>query len=222
MKPTHLVVVIGILVTAGCARVLHTDFESANGPWPNGALAGPPSGDSAQVSGEVLGLGSSVSLLSTSSASIELITGGKPHNTQGYAIDFSGVKLTIEETPVIAIDALDASGQNACGLEISGGEFRLVSGDGENVIGSYSSNADEHRVFMRLNLGGGTCGVRIEQVAQGAGPGAPPTQPLITAIAPLVTADFEELDRLRVRWEETEGASATQYFLGHVTISKDN
>jgi hypothetical protein len=223
MKSTRTLVVIALLAAlAGCTRVLHTDFTSATGPWPNGPLPGPPSGDSAQVSGEVLGLGSSVSLLSTTAAGIELVTGGKPHNTQGYAIEFSGVKLTIEGTPVIAVDALDSSGHSACRLEISGGQFRLVGGDGENVIGAYSANADEHRVFMRLNLGSGTCGMRIEQVAQGSGPDAPPTQPLITALAPLITPGFSELDRLRIRWEQTEGASATQYFIGHVTISKDN
>lgn len=211
-----------LLTAAGCTQVLHTDFDSEGGPWPPGSLAGPPPGDSAEVQGDVLGLGDSISLQSDSSASIDLITGGQPHNTSGYAIDFAGIKPTISETPVLAIDALDPEGQNACGLEISDGEFRLVSGDGESVIGEYTANADEHRVFLRLNLGSGSCGVRIEQFEQGAGPDAPPTVPLITATGPLITQGFEELDRLRFAWENTAGTSPTQYFLGHVTISRDD
>lgn len=218
---TRAAVVLLSLMAAGCTQVLHTDFESDGGPWPSGNLAGPPAGDSAEVEGEVTGLGDAVTLDSASAASLELITGGKPHDTTGYTIRFAGVKLTISETPVLAIDALDARGQNACGLEISDGEFRLVSGDGESSIGEYTFNADEHRVVMRLNLGSGTCGVRIEQVEQGAGPDAPPTVPLITATAPLITQDFAELDRLRFAWEDADG-SPTQYFLGHVTINKDD
>ena len=212
---------LGIMVSCG-PRVLHTEFEPDAGPWPSGPLAGPPNGDSAQVQGEVIGNGHSVSLMSDSSASIDLITGEKPHNTDGYTIGFSGVKLTITEEPVIAIDALDAQDQLACGLEISGGEFRLISGNGENVIGNYTGQADQHNITMRLNLGSGTCGVIINQVAQGSGPNAPNTVPTISATAPLATSGFQELDRVEVAWEDTPGDGPTQYFLGHMTITKDD
>ena len=105
------------------------------------------------------------------------------------------------------------------GLEISGGEFRLVSGNGENVIGQYTFNADLHRVLMRLNLEARTCGVRIEQFSD-QGPEVP-TPPLITASGPLIAESFQELDRLRIAWESIE--PITNYFLCEdVTISKDN
>lgn len=214
-----------LLLTAGCTTILNTDFESEGGPWPSGPLPGPPRGDAAEVQGEVLGLGESVSLMSAGSARLDLITGGQPHNTDGYTISFTGVKLTISEVPVVVIQALDADENLACGLEISGGEFRFISGEGEQAIGQYTGNADQHRVLMRLNLGVETCFVQIEQVEQGFdGPpeDAPVTVPLITATAPLVTPGFAELDRLRVAWEEAQGVPPTQYFLGAVEISKDN
>lgn len=220
------VIIVMILSAAiiSCTTVLDTDFETSSSgePWPSGPLPGSPPGDSAEVQGRVISVGSTVSLMSSDLARIDLITGRKPHNTNGYSISFSGVKLTTTDTPVLAIDALDVEERLACGLKISGGEFRLVSGDGEEVIGEYSGAADQHDVIMTLTLGSGTCGVLIEQFEQGAEPGSAQTFPPITANGPIIYEDFEELDRLRFAWENAEEDFATQYFLGNVNIEKGN
>ncbi|WP_299739719.1 hypothetical protein [uncultured Roseobacter sp.] len=212
---------LSTLAVLGCTEVLDSQ---ANGAAPSGPgpLAGPPAGDSASSSGNVIYNSGNTQLLADGSSSgvLNLVTGGKPHNTDSYSISFSGVKLTITEEPVLAIDALDTSGQLACGLEIAGGEFRLVSGAGTSMIGTYSGNADQHNVVMRLDLDGNRCFVVITQVAQGTS--GPQIQAPIEANGPIFASSFGDLDRLRVAWEDTAGAGATSYFLGRTVISKQN
>lgn len=210
-----------IAALASCTQILDNQGNGASPAGP-GALAGPPPGDSVNSSGDVIyNMGNTqVTVGGSSPGVLNLVTGGKPHNTANYSITFSGVKLTITEPPVLAIDAFDTANRLACGLEIAGGEFRLVSGAGTTDIGTYSGLADQHNVIMRLDLEGARCFVVINQVAQGTD--GPPTQPTIEANAPFVDADFGDLDRMRIRWEDTAGASPTSYFLGRMRISKSN
>lgn len=209
------------LATAGCSEVLDT-HSSGVGPNGPGALPGAPSGDSITATGNVLfnDGGQQLSANGTGTTGVTLITGGKPHNTTEYLINFRGVKLTITDTPVLAVDTFDTEDRQACGLEIAGGEFRLVSGNGTAVIGTYSGQADIHTVLMRLNRTAARCYVGITQVAQGTD--GPLTQPEIAANAPFVSANFGDLDRMRVRWESTASSDATSYFLGRTVISKRN
>ena len=211
--------VLGIL--GGCTEILNT-HSSGDGPAGPGPIPGAPGGDSVSATGPVIFNtgGFQLSANGSSPILVDLIAGGQPHNTSEYAISFSGVKLSITDRPVIAIDALNASEQVACGLEISGGEFRLVSGAGSPVIGNYTGAADQHRVFLRIDLASSRCFVRIEQVTQGTD--GPPVLPIITADGPVIAAAFGELDRLRVAWEETSPDDATNYFLGPTVISKRN
>ncbi|WP_282610501.1 hypothetical protein [Pelagibius sp. Alg239-R121] len=218
---SRLAATVMLLMASGCTEILNT-HSSGSGPEGPGAIPGAPGGDSVSATGPVIFNSGNIQLPAngTSPILVDLIVGGHPHDTSEYAISFSGVKLTITDTPVIAIDALNAVGQQACGLEISGGEFRLVSGAGAPAIGTYTGAADEHRVFLRVDLASARCFVRIEQVAQGTD--GPPVQPVIVGDGPVIAAAFGELDRLRIAWEETSPGDATNYFLGPVVISKRN
>lgn len=206
---------------AGCTEILNT-HSSGDGPGGPGPIPGAPAGDSVSASGPVLFNGGNIQLPAdgTSPTLVDLIVGGHPHNTSEYAISFSGVKLTVTDTPVIAIDVLNDDDDVACGLEIAGGNFRLVSGIGSPIVGTYTGAADEHRVFLRVDLASARCFLRIEQVAQGTD--GPPVQPVITADGPVIAAAFGELDRLRVAWEAALPTDATNYFLGPTIISKRN
>lgn len=209
---------LALAVLGACTEILNT-HSSGDGPPGPGAIPGAPSGDSVAADGIVNFNGGTIQLVADAAvqSGVDLITAGKPHDTTEYAISFRGVKLTIFDQPVLAISALDTDGDLACGLEIAGGEFRLVSGSGTAVIGTYSFNADEHRIFLRLALGQERCFIRIEQVAQGTD--GPPVQPVIVADGPFVADQFGDLDRMRVVWEPSNQGSGTSYFLGPTTIS---
>jgi hypothetical protein len=214
---------LAVPLLLGCSEILRAEFDTGPGVLASGPLPGPPSGDSAVVTGQVIGVGSGVSLVLGAGGPnprLDLVTGGKPHDTSEYWVGFRGVKLTITQTPVLAIDTIDEDGRIACRLEISGGEFRLVSGAGSKVIGEYSSSADEHKVLMRIDKTAHRCFIQITQVAQGSGPGAEPTMPTITADGPFHAAAFGELDIVRFAWEQVAPGDATQYFLDDVVASK--
>lgn len=214
--------VIPIVLTMSCSTILDT-HSSGNGPAGPGSLAGSPAGDSVDSQGNVIFNGGNMSLAvngSTPAPRVDLVPGGKPHETSEYELQFSGVKLTITDQPVLAIDAIDDGGRIACGLEIAGGEFRLIGGSGPVVADTYTGAADEHRIFLRMDKTLERCSVRIEQVAQGTN--GPPIKPETQASTPFVNAGFDELDRVRVQWEQTSPADGTQYFLGPAVITKRN
>lgn len=218
-----LAAVLALTLLAGCAEIIRAEFDDGTGVLPSGPLPGLPFGDSAQVTGQVIFQGSTVSLFIVAGGpdpQLDLITGGKPHNTTDYWINFRGIKLTITETPVLAFDTIDEDGRNACRLEIADGEFRLVGGAGSVAIGEYTGNADVHEVLMRLDKTNDRCFVRINQIPQGAGPGVDPTMPVITADAPFQDSAFDELDVVRFAWEEVGPGDATQYFLDEVVASE--
>lgn len=214
---------LAVPLLTGCAEIISADFDDGTGVLPSGPLPGLPLGDAAEVTGQVIYQGSSVSLFLGAGGpdpQLDLITGGKPHNTTNYWINYRGIKLTITETPVLALDTIDEDGRNACRLEIADGEFRLVGGNGSTVIGAYTFNADTHYVLMRLDKTTDRCFVRINQVPQGSGPGADPTMPVITADAPFLDAGFDELDIVRFAWEQVGPDDATQYFIDEVVVSR--
>lgn len=223
MRKFNILLAVGGLLAAlgGCTEILNT-HSSGDGPAGPGPIPGAPAGDSVSAAGPVLFNGGNIQLPAngTSPTLVDLIVGGHPHNTSEYAVSFSGIKLTVTDTPVIAIDALNDDDDVACGLEIAGGNFRLVSGIGSPIVGTYTGAADEHRVFLRIDLASERCFLRIEQVAQGTD--GPPVQPVITADGPVIAAAFGELDRLRVAWEAILPTDATNYFLGPTVISKRN
>lgn len=214
--------VVPILLTMSCSTILDT-HSPGNGPMGPGPLAGAPAGDSVVSQGNVLFNGGNMSLAvngTTPAPRVDLVPGGKPHETNEYTLQFSGVKLTITDRPVLAIDAIGESGRIACGLEIAGGEIRLIGGSGPMVADTYTGAADEHRIFLRMDKTFDQCSVRIEQVAQGTK--GPPIKPQAQASASFVNAGFDELDLVRVQWEQTSSDDATQYFLGPAVITKRN
>jgi hypothetical protein len=208
------------LLFVGCTQILDT-HSTGTGPAGPGTLPGAPSGDSVSSVGSVGYNGGNIALAAdgaSPAASVELVPGGKPHNTNSYSLNFSGVKLTVTANPVLAVDVVDDAGAVACGLEIAGGEFRLIGGDGPVVIDTYTGAADEHRILMRMDKSLDRCFIRIEQVPQGTD--GPPIKPVATGDAPFVDSAFDELDFVRVRWEQTSESDATSYFLGPVVITK--
>jgi hypothetical protein len=208
------------LLFVGCTQILNT-HSTGTGPAGAGSLPGAPGGDSVSSVGNVVYNSGNIQLAAdgaSPAASVELVPGGKPHDTNSYSLNFSGVKLTITANPVLAIDVVDDEGAVACGLEIAGGEFRLIGGDGPVVIDTYTGAADEHRIFMRLDKNVDRCFIRIEQVTQGTD--GPPIKPVVTGDAPFVDSAFDELDFVRVRWEQTSESDATNYFLGPVVITQ--
>lgn len=223
MTSRWLMAAMGLTLLAGCTEILRAEFDlGSNESLVSGPLPGPPPGDSVVVTGEVVAAGSGVSMLlgaGPPTPRLDFITGGKPHDTTAYAISFEGVKLTITDTPVLAIDTIDVAGRNACRLEISGGEFRLVGGDGPKVIGEYTAAADVHHVLLRLDKFGSRCAIQITQVAQGE-PDSEPTVPTIIDNVPFQDPDFDELDIVRFAWEQVEPDDATQYFLDTLVVSK--
>ncbi len=209
-----------VLTLVSCTTILDT-HSTGPGPVAAGALPGDPPGDSVTSVGNVLFNGGNISLNATGTSPaprVNLSPGGKPHNTSEYSLNFSGVKLTTSDTPVLAIDAIDDAMQIACGLEIAGGDIRLIGGAGAVVADTYTGNADEHRILLRMDKNTDRCFVRVEQVPQGTD--GPPIKPAISANAPFINSDFDELDLVRVRWEETSSGDATQYFLGQAEITK--
>ena len=109
----------------------------------------------------------------------------------------------------------------ACGLEIGGGEFRLVSSAGTQVIGTYSANADQHRILLRASRASRRCLINIRQVAQGSGEDAPLTQPAIDASGGFINPAFGAFGRMRVAWEQGSPENPKNYFLGAVVISRN-
>ena len=214
----HSICLAAAIAVSGCSEILDT-HANGDGPAGPGVLAGPPDGDSISSSGGVIFNGGNIQLTSNDplSGQINLRPGGQPHDTSDYYVNFSGVALSIADEPLLTIDALDTAGALACGLEISGGAFRLVSGQGTTEIGTYSGQADQHNIQWRLSRNAARCYVQIDQVAQGTN--GPATQPTISANAPFATAGFADLDRVRIGWEDAAG-TATSYFLGRVVISK--
>lgn len=219
--PLGHIILLSALAVSGCSEIVdsHSGGSSPAGPGP---IAGPPNGDSLTSSGNIVFNGGNIQLVAAEpgqqQTGVSFQTAGQPHNTSEYSISFSGVKLTISDLPVLAIDLFDTSQQLACGLEIAGGEFRLVSGNGTTAFGTYSANADQHNVFLRLALGQNRCFVRVEQVPQGQS--GPPTQPIFTSDGPFVASGFGDLDQIRFVWEQFN--SPTSYFLGRLIATKRN
>ena len=218
--------VFGLLLTGlglqSCAEILNT-HSSGIGPAGPGPLAGAPEGDLVAAEGNVIFNGGNIDLLadgSTPPARVDLVPGGKPHNTSEYSLRFSGIKLTTTAQPVLAVDAIDDGGRIACGLEIAGGEFRLIGGAGAVIADTYTGAADEHRIVLRMDKATDRCFVLIEQVAQGTD--GPPIKPAMQANVPFVNVAFDELDRVQVQWEQTSPRNATQYFLGPAVITRRN
>ncbi len=211
-----------IVLAASCTEILNTHSSGA-GPAEPGSLVGSPAGDSVASQGNVIFNSGNMNLAvngSTPAPRVDLVPGSKPHNTSEYSLQFSGVKLTITDQPVLAIDAIDDGGRIACGLEIAGGEFRLIGGAGSVIADTYTGAADEHRILLRMDKASDRCFVLIEQVTQGTDD--PPIKPATNANVPFINAGFDELDRVRVQWEQTSPEDATQYFLGPTVITKRN
>ena len=211
-----------IVLAGSCAEILNT-HSSGTGPAGPGSLAGSPAGDSVASQGNVIFNGGNMNLAvngSSPAPRVELVPGGKPHDTSEYSLRFSGVKLTITDQPIVAIDAIDTGGRIACGLEIAGGELRLIGGARSVIADTYTGSADEHRILLRIDKASNRCFVLIEQVTQGTD--GPPIKPATNANVSFVNAGFNELDRVRVQWEQTSPEDATQYFLGPAVITKRN
>lgn len=215
-----VIMLIPIVLTASCTEILNT-HSLGNGPMGAGPLAGSPAGDSVTSQGNVIFNGGNIQLAvngSNPEPRVDLVPGGKPHNASEYSLIFSGVKLTITDQPVLAIDVIDNGNRIACGLEIAGGELRLIGGAVPVVADTYSGAADEHRILLRMDKALERCFIRIEQVAQGTD--GPPVKPITFANTSFVNAGFDELDRVRVQWEQTTSQDATNYFLGPVVITR--
>lgn len=227
MYPTEFRMVCWALMLgaiAGCSEILDTHATEAGYSGP-GSLVGPPPGDSISAAGNVNFNGGNLQLVASGSGSgsADLIPGGQPHNTGSYLINFSGVKLTITDTPVLRVAALGDRNRVACSLDIAGGEFTLNGGAGAVVAGPYTGAADLHRVLLRLDNRSERCLVNIRQYMQGsASPNDPQTLPAVDASVPYQTAGFSELDRVRVSWENVSRTDATSYFLGPMVISRQN
>lgn len=210
---------------SGCAEILDTHGTPAGYSAP-GALAGPPPGDSISSAGTVLYNGGNLQFAAdgdTPDPTADLIPGGQPHNTDSYLINFSGVKLTITDTPILRITALGDGGDVACSLDIAGGQFTLNGGAGSLVAGPYTGAADLHRVLLRLDNRSNRCLLNIRQYMQGSSsPNDPQTLPAIDASVPYQAPGFSELDRVRVGWVATSPSDATNYFLGPMVISAEN
>lgn len=206
----------GVLL-ASCTTIIDSQGNGASPPGP-GALPGPPSGDSISAAGEVLFNGGSLQLLATTGTQTGVaFRPDEDHGTPNeYTLTFAGVITLIEPQPVVAVDVFDTNQRLGCGLEISGGEFRIVSGEGTNVIGTYSAQADEHRVIMRI---ADRCFVNIRQFGQGLGPNSPLTAPVIDTSAPLAARDFGVLERVQVAYEQVTPDTPGSYFLGQLTVS---
>ncbi|MGB3245851.1 MAG: hypothetical protein WBB25_15055 [Sulfitobacter sp.] len=206
----------GILLSS-CTTIIdsHGNGSSPAGP---GDLPGPPPGDSMSAAGQVLFNGGSMQLSATSGTQTGVaFRPDEDHGNQDeYTLSFAGVITLITAQPVVAVDVFDTSQRLGCGIEISGGEFRLVSGNGTNVIGSYSAQADEHRVILRI---ADRCFVNIRQFGQGLGPNSPQTAPVIEASAPLAASDFGILERVQVAYEQVTPDTPGSYFVGRLTVS---
>jgi hypothetical protein len=155
------------LTLQGCTEILRADFDDLEfGESPAGSLPGPPSGDSAEVTGSVFKNGTGISLSydpSRGQSSVDFVTGGKPHNTTDYSVQFWGLRTIINAQPIVVMETLDTRGNAACGLQIAGGQFRLVSGAGTSVIGSYDASGTFHDVFIRLDRVNRRCFLLIRQ-----------------------------------------------------------
>jgi len=206
----------GVFLT-NCTTIIDSQGNGASPSGP-GPLAGPPPGDSISAAGEVLFNAGSLQLLATTGTQTGVaFRPDEDHGTPNeYTLTFAGVTTLIEPQPVVAVDVFDTSQRLGCGLEISGGEFRLVSGDGTNVIGTYSSQADEHRVIMRIAE---RCFVNIRQFGQGLGPNSPLTAPVIDTSAPLAANGFGVLERVQVAYEQVTPDTPGSYFVGQLTVS---
>jgi hypothetical protein len=166
MNRTNLIAVTSLfaLLLQGCSTIIDT-HPDGTGPAGEGPIPGPPDGDAISASGDVDFLGSTIRLSSTApqQTAIALTTAGKPHGASEYVITFTGRILSGAEQPALAIDTVDTQGRNACGLELAGGEFRLVSGAGTEAIGNYSTQFETHRVTLRLAKSVRRCTVTIQR-----------------------------------------------------------
>lgn len=213
--------VAAALLPAGCAEILNT-HSSGTGPAGPGSIPGPPAGDSVEAVGDIIFNAGNITLSShdASPTLVDLIPTGQNQAADEYLVNFRGVMTLITPLPFIAVDLYDTAGRPACGLEIGGGEFRLVSSAGTQAIGTYTGAADEHRILLRASRTGHRCLVNIRQVAQGAGENAPLTQPAIDASGDFVDVAFGALGRMRVAWEQGSPENPKNYFLGPVVISR--
>lgn len=212
-----------VLSLSACSEILNLQ-SSGSSPGGPGPIPGPPPGDSVASAGAVTYNTGNITIVSTTGpqSAVSLRPRQLSRVPQNYLLNFAGVKLRIEETPILAIDTFDTQGRQACGLEIAGGEFRLVSGNGTHVIGTYTPNADTHYVLMRLSRPSHSCAVSIRQVQQGQGPDTPQTVPPINATAPFIDADFGALEEMRYTWNNPQPNRAENYFIGNVIISAGN
>jgi hypothetical protein len=215
--------VVGLSLVAGCAEILNT-HSSGDGPAGEGPIPGLPTGDSVDATGEVLFNGGNFQLVSqdASLTRVRLIPTGQTTDYDDYLLNFSGVMTMITPLPFIAVDAIDTGARIACGIEIGGGEFRLVGGAGTAVVGTYSANADQHNILLRVSRENRLCYLNIRQFPQGAGTGVPQTQAAINASGSFVDNGFTRLAEMRVQWEQPSRRNPKSYFLGPVTISARN
>ena len=212
-----------LAVLAGCTTILDTQGSGSSPPGP-GPLPGLPLGDSISAGGQVLFNPGNIRIFSDAETQSGVVL--RPAQLRGrsaeYLVNLVGITLLISEQPVLAIDAFDVQQRLACGLEIGGGEFRLVSAGGTDPIGSYSGNADQHVILMRLSRKDDRCFVNIRQFPLGADTNAPQTQPPINAAGDFVDSAFDSLTQLRVAWEQSPPDTPTSYFIGRAVITARN
>jgi hypothetical protein len=152
----------------GCGtRLFNDNFEAdAAGAAP----VSPPPGDPADDSLTVQGPAGSVTVIDSAplgskaaridradkppQAALECVTGGGPHNSGDVYISYKAYSTIAGANPPLTTTVKSSKGQRAFELKLTGGSFRLSSGDAADAVvgGGYAANT-VHSIAVRIDMG---------------------------------------------------------------------
>lgn len=157
-----LVVAIGL---TGCAKIFNDNFEAdVIGNSPSLTPVGNPPDDALNVQGPP----NSIIVINSSSLGskavkidrtammpqtvLECVTGGGPHTSGNYLVAYRAYSMYVSDVPTLTMSVKSSGGERAFELMLTGGNYKLSSGDGlETLPGGYSANV-VHVVLIRIDL----------------------------------------------------------------------
>lgn len=142
---------------------------------------------------------------------VEFITGAKPHSTSAYTITYKAYSEYQAAAPTLTMSVESVAGALAFQLELRGGKFHLISGNGDEVIGAYTANKI-HNVIVVLDMLKKQFGLVITQTGERA---------ITIEDKPFIEVAFSDLDKMVFNYPPAIlEALPGKYIVDDIIISK--